>query len=113
MIGQLIKPKRLLFCIVTPVIILLSPVAQGSAPLPPETVKSPVVDTLHGVVIEDPYRWLEDQYSPETRAWIDAQNKYTRSFFPQFRRMEWATERLYELLQVDQFELAYLLATRA
>lgn len=107
MIGQLIKPKRLLVSIVTLAIILLSPMAEGSTPLPPETAKIPVFDTLHGVVIEDSYRWLEDQYSPETRAWIDAQNKYTRSFFPQFRRTEWAEKRLYELLQVDQFELPY------
>jgi prolyl oligopeptidase PreP (S9A serine peptidase family) len=32
---------------------------------------------LHGVEIVDPYRWLEDQASPETRAWIEAQNRYT------------------------------------
>lgn len=30
-------------------------------------------------MIRDPYRWLEDQQSPETRAWIDAQNTYSRS----------------------------------
>ena len=36
----------------------------------------PVVDTLHGVVFTDDYRWLEDQESPETRAWIAEQNAY-------------------------------------
>jgi prolyl oligopeptidase len=38
-----------------------------------------VADTLHGVVIEDPYRWLEDQESPDTRDWIGKQNEYTQS----------------------------------
>ena len=44
---------------------------------PPPTEVREVVDTLHGVEVPDPYRWLEDQEAPETRAWIDAQNAYT------------------------------------
>ena len=34
---------------------------------------------LHGVDVPDPYRWLEDQESPDTRRWIDTQNDYTDS----------------------------------
>ena len=45
-------------------------------PPPPETVRIPVVDTLHGVEFTDDYRWLEDQDTPETRGWIDEQNAY-------------------------------------
>ena len=44
---------------------------------PPPTDRRVVVETLHGVEIRDPYRWLEDQDAPETRAWIDTQNGYT------------------------------------
>jgi len=43
---------------------------------------SPRVDTtdvLHGVEIADPYRWLEDEASPEAQGWIDRQNALTRS----------------------------------
>jgi prolyl oligopeptidase len=32
-----------------------------------------VVETLHGTPVHDPFRWLEDDTLPETRAWIDAQ----------------------------------------
>ena len=46
-------------------------VAQG----PPPTRTGTAVDTLHGYIIPDPYRWLEDQEAPETREWIDAQNR--------------------------------------
>ena len=46
-------------------------------PPPPPTEVREVVDTLHGVDVPDPYRWLEDQEAPGTRAWIDAQNAYT------------------------------------
>ncbi|MFH1219734.1 MAG: prolyl oligopeptidase family serine peptidase [Candidatus Eisenbacteria bacterium] len=45
----------------------------------PHTRSSDVVEVLHGVSVHDPYRWLEDQESPETRAWIDAQNACTES----------------------------------
>jgi prolyl oligopeptidase len=48
---------------------------------PPATRVNPVTDVLHDTTIVDPYRWLEDQNSPETRAWIDAQNRYTQAFF--------------------------------
>src|SRR5438445_12572555 len=51
--------------------------AQGAVPTPPPTRQDNVREVLHGVEIVDPYRWLEDQASPETRAWIEAQNRYT------------------------------------
>ncbi len=45
----------------------------------PSTRASDLVETLHGVPVADPYRWLEDAASPETRAWVEAQNTLTRS----------------------------------
>ena len=51
--------------------------APRGAPTPPPTAVREVVDTLHGIEVRDPYRWLEDQDAPETRAWIDAQNAFT------------------------------------
>jgi prolyl oligopeptidase len=50
---------------------------RAATPQPPPTRVAVVVDTLHGVPIEDPYRWLEDKSSPETRAWVRSQMAFT------------------------------------
>ena len=43
----------------------------------PESRRSDHVDTLHGVTVPDPYRWLEELDSDETRDWIERQNEVT------------------------------------
>ena len=49
------------------------------SPAPPPTRVQVVTDTLHGVPIADPYRWLESKDAPETRSWVKAQMAYTMS----------------------------------
>jgi prolyl oligopeptidase len=68
---------------------------------PPKTRSQPVTDTLHGVAITDPYRWLEDQTSPETRAWIDQQMAYTQSALAKVPQRERIRRRLGELMKID------------
>lgn len=46
----------------------------------PPTRKTEVTDELHGVTVADPYRWLEDDNAPETKAWVIAQNRVTDAF---------------------------------
>ena len=43
----------------------------------PETRKKPVVDSIFGTTVVDNYRWLEDDKSPETEAWVQAENEIT------------------------------------
>ncbi|RME90006.1 MAG: hypothetical protein D6766_13880, partial [Verrucomicrobia bacterium] len=46
----------------------------------PVTPRTNVVEVIHGHVIADPYRWLEDDNSPATKAWVEAQNKVTFAY---------------------------------
>ncbi|MFT5424975.1 MAG: prolyl oligopeptidase [Phycisphaerales bacterium] len=86
----------------------------GLAPLalaaPPATEAREVTETIHGVTVTDPYRWLEGdnadpenmgQMTEEVTTWTDAQNDFTRSvldgFQPTRGRLE---DRLRELMEV-------------
>jgi prolyl oligopeptidase len=71
---------------------------------PPIARRDDVKETLHGVTVEDPYRWLEDQNSPETRQWIDAENKYTQSMIGNLPTRPAIEKRLGELLKVDNYK---------
>ncbi len=63
----------------------------------PVTRTVPQVDDYHGVLVADPYRWLEDTDSPETLAWIKAQNELTFSFLEQIPARAHIRRRLTEL----------------
>ncbi|HET6929235.1 MAG TPA: prolyl oligopeptidase family serine peptidase [Candidatus Acidoferrum sp.] len=64
----------------------------------------PIEDTLHGVTVTDPYRWLEDQNSPETRAWIIEQTRYARTYLDNIPGRERIRERVRELLDVETYD---------
>src|SRR5690348_12447408 len=63
----------------------------------PPTRQDDTVDVLHGVTIADPYRWLEDGESAETRAWVDSQNERTRELLGAIPQMQAIRARLDEL----------------
>ncbi len=58
-------------------------------------------EVLHGVELVDPYHWLNDLGTPEARAWIDAQNAYTRSMLDGLPSRSRIQKRLTELLVYD------------
>ncbi len=55
-------------------------VEQKGAFVYPESKKEMVSDTYHGVIVEDPYRWLENPEGKDTIDWVSKQNELTESF---------------------------------
>ena len=82
-------------------------IAQAQAPKAPPTRQDNFREVIHGVEIIDPYRWLEDQDSPETRQWIDAQNKYTHSMLDSLPSRAMIQKRLTELMRIDSVGLPF------
>ncbi len=64
---------------------------------PPPAPSEPVVDTLHGVRVEDPFRNLENLRSPATRAWLEAQAAYGERTLAQIDGREALSQRVAEL----------------
>ncbi|MBP6529332.1 MAG: S9 family peptidase [Burkholderiales bacterium] len=63
------------------VLATLIPMALSAQPLnPPATPARPVVDTVHGTKLTDPYRWLEDNKSEEVVKWTRAQHDAARNW---------------------------------
>ncbi len=63
----------------------------------PPTRRGDQVDDYHGTLVADPYRWLEDTNSAETKAWIEAQNALTFGFLEAIPEREKIRARLTEL----------------
>mgnify|MGYP006285301969 CR=1 FL=1 len=63
----------------------------------PETRKVDHVDDYHGTEVPDPYRWLEDDNSEETKAWVKAQNEVSFGYLEKIPFRDALKERLTEL----------------
>ena len=78
--------------------------ARTPAPLTyPATRKVDQVDDYHGTPIADPFRWLEDDTSAETKAWVDAQNLVTFGYLDQIPSRDALRARLTELVNYPRY----------
>lgn len=68
----------------------------------PETSKKEHIDTYHGQKVSDPFHWLEDDMSIETRDWVDAQNEVTHTFLNKIPFKNDLLDRLEELMDYER-----------
>ena len=73
----------------------------------PPTRRCDQTDTYHGVTVADPYRWLEDPNSDETKAWVEAQNEVTFSYLRQLPAVEPLQQRLTELWNYERYSVPF------
>ena len=70
---------------------------------PPPTRKGDQVDVYHGTSVADPYRWLEDDNSEETKAWVKTQNAVTDNFLASLPQREPVKKLYKELYNFEKF----------
>ena len=74
---------------------------DACAPKVPVTRKDNTVDNYFGTEVADPYRWLEDDTSDETAAWVEAQNKVTNAYL---KKIPFREKLLQRLTEVSNYE---------
>ncbi len=73
----------------------------------PSSHKSNQVDNYHGTLVADPYRWLEDPDSEETRTWVEAQNKVTFGYLSEIPTREKIKQRLTKLWDYEKYGIPF------
>ena len=73
----------------------------------PKTKKVDQVDDYHGTKVSDPYRWLEDDNSAETKAWVQAENKVTFDYLNQIPERAKLKARLTELWNYEKYSAPF------
>lgn len=89
-----------------------APAPRLAGPPPPTAVR-PVVETPHGVRVSDPFRWLEDSDSADTRAWIEAQNRYAEATLAALPGRSRLRREVEQFLRLDTFGLPRVAGGRA
>ncbi|MCS7013917.1 MAG: prolyl oligopeptidase family serine peptidase [Chloroherpetonaceae bacterium] len=73
----------------------------------PVTKKVDQVDDYFGIKVPDPYRWLEDDYSEETKQWVEAQNKVTFAYLERIPFRKKLYERLEQLYNYPKYSTPF------
>ncbi len=90
-------------CLLIIICLAATSVFTQTKPEYPKTNKVEQIDEYHGTKISDPYRWLEDDNSAETAAWVAAQNKVTFDYLNQIPEREAIKKRLTELWNYERY----------
>ena len=78
----------------------------------PEAKKVTQVDNYHGTKVADPYRWLEDPDSAETKSWVKAQNDLTFNYLRKIPQREQIRNRLLKLWNYERYSAPFKQGSR-
>ena len=67
----------------------------------PTTRTDAISETVHGVEVRDPYRWLEHEQAPEVQVWMDSQDHHARAWLAAVPERDRLAARLRELFYYD------------
>ena len=73
----------------------------------PKTAKVSQTDEYHGVKIEDPYRWLEDDNSRETKEWVSEENKVTEDYLAKIPYRQDIRDRMSKMFNYTRFGIPF------
>jgi prolyl oligopeptidase len=106
---RMFRPGIAIVCLAVFLLLAGIPLLAGEAQSLqyPVARKGDVVDDYHGVKVADPYRWLEDPDSAETRAWVEAENKVTFGYLEQIPARDKIKARLTQLWNYEKYGLPY------
>jgi prolyl oligopeptidase len=89
-------------------VIALGTALSAQTPLRyPATHKAEVVEDFFGTKVADPYRWLEEDNSAETKAWVEAQNKLTFAYLEQIPGRSQIQARMTKLWDFEKFSAPF------
>ena len=100
---HLIHSRFFAFAIISLASLCLLPLASAQSLNYPSTRKSDQADDYHGVKVADPYRWLEDDNSAETGAWVKAENEVTFAYLDKIPYRMQLRHRLQDLYNYAKF----------
>nr|WP_206352247.1 prolyl oligopeptidase family serine peptidase [Tautonia rosea] len=108
------RPLFPALCLAGAVLLMTAPAPAGPpdnakrTPLDyPQAARGDVVDDYHGTPVADPYRWMEDIDSTETRAWVEAQVALFDSYIADVPARKRIQDRLTQLWDYEKFGIPF------
>lgn len=109
-----VEPRRItgavlcaLFCLLSASSTRADDATAGDTIRYPDAPRSDTVDTYHGVAVADPYRPLENPDAPETRTWIERENRITNDFLGKINARPHIKNRLTKLWNYEKFGIPF------
>jgi len=99
--------RKLYFLIIVSGIVMMQACMQEEKLNYPQTKMGDVVDDYHGTQIADPYRWLEDDRSEETEAWVGEQNEVTFGYLEKIPFRNQFKQRLTEIWDYAKYSVTF------